>query len=134
MILIDTSAWVDYLRGADTAATREVRRLADEAFDDLVTCEPVAMELLAGAPHENALRDLERLVNSLPSLPLDATTDFRAAGHLFRLARQAGHTVRSLNDCLIATLALRHSATLVHKDRDFGAVASVCGLKTISLR
>ncbi|MPZ96460.1 MAG: PIN domain-containing protein [Propionibacteriales bacterium] len=134
MILFDTSAWIDYLRGVDTAATQDVRRRLTESADEVVTCEPVAMELLAGAPNDSVLRKLEHLVNALPSLAIDSTTDFRAAADIYRSARRAGLTVRSLNDCLIATIALRHGATLVHKDAEFDVIAGVIDIDAVSLR
>jgi predicted nucleic acid-binding protein len=134
MILLDTSVWIDYLRGLDTAATRDVRRRLVESADEIVICEPVAMELLAGAPNDIALRKLEVLVNGLPSLPVDSATDYRTAAEIYRTARRAGMTVRSLNDCLIATVALRHHATVVHKDADFEVIAGITALDSVSLR
>ena len=48
MILVDTSAWVEYLRATGSPVHLRLRRLiADE--DDLATTEVVIMELLAGA-------------------------------------------------------------------------------------
>jgi predicted nucleic acid-binding protein len=37
--------------------------------------------------------------------------------------------VRSLLDCLIAAIAIRHDATLVHRDRDFDTLAAVSPLR-----
>jgi predicted nucleic acid-binding protein len=134
VILFDTSVWIDYLRGEGTAAAHDVRRWLVESVEDIVICEPVAMELVAGAPDDAALSKLERLVNGLPSLPLDSATDFRTAAEIFRSSRRAGRTVRSLNDCLIATIALRHRATLVHKDADYEVIASLTELVSVSFR
>lgn len=134
MILFDTSVWIDYLRGAGTAATRDVRRRLAESAGEIVICEPVAMELLAGAPNDATLRKLELLVNGLPSLALEDATDFRAAADIHRSARRAGLTVRSLVDCLIATIALRHGATVVHKDADYDVIAGITALNVVSLR
>jgi hypothetical protein len=41
-------------------------------------------------------------------------------------------TIRSTIDLLIAQIALEHHATLLHNDRDFDAVAQVCGLKAMT--
>lgn len=52
--------------------------------------------------------------------------DYAAAAELYRAVLLSGHTVRSSVDCLIAAVALRTGAVLVHRDRDFrrlGAVA-----------
>lgn len=134
MILIDTSAWVEYFRATGSAAAVEVRRLLSEETDDVAMCEPVAMEILSGAGGEDVYLKLERLVNGLPSLAVDGATDFRAAAQIYRTARRAGRTVRSINDCLIAALAIRHDARIVHRDTDFEVIAAMSTLEATSLR
>ncbi|MGV0872009.1 type II toxin-antitoxin system VapC family toxin [Mycolicibacterium sp. XJ879] len=134
MILIDTSAWVEYFRATGSAAAVEVRRLLSEETDDVAMCEPVAMEILSGARGEDVYLKLERLVNGLPSLAVDGATDFRAAAQIYRTARRAGRTVRSINDCLIAALAIRHDARIVHRDTDFEVIAAMTTLEATSLR
>ncbi|MBI3201267.1 MAG: PIN domain-containing protein [Myxococcales bacterium] len=54
---------------------------------------------------------------------------FEDAVHLYRSARRAGLTVRSSVDCLIAACALRHDVEVVHRDRDFAALAKISGLR-----
>jgi hypothetical protein len=134
VILVDTSAWVDFLRAADTRASQELRRLFTETPKVVACAEPVAMELLAGARDELQHRRLQRLVDGLPTLPVDPTLDFRAASDLFRLARHTGRPVRSLQDCLIAAVALRHEVTLVHKDVDYEVLGEVSALDQRSWR
>lgn len=127
-VLIDTSAWVEYFRGTGSRAALEVRRLLSGEADTVVMCEPVAMELLSGATSDVTHAKLERLVNGLPSLKLDDTIDFRSAAAIYRTARRTGRTVRSINDCLIAALAIRHSANLVHRDDDYDVIAAITPL------
>lgn len=127
-VLIDTSAWVEYFRATDSPAAREVRRLLSDDADTVVTCEPVAMEILSGATTEAAHAKLERLMNGLPSLKLDDAIDFRSAAAIYRRARQSGNTIRSINDCLIAALAIRHAVTLVHRDADYDVIAAISPL------
>lgn len=151
MILVDTSAWVDFLRGVDSAATAAVRQLISRRHDELVMCEPIAMELLVGAADAPAVArirqpvpakpgqalaasNVERLTDGLPWLGFEPILDFRSAAGLHRLARAGGETVRSIVDCLIAAVALRHDATLVHKDRDFEVLARVTSLRQRSYR
>lgn len=133
MILLDTSAWVDYLRGAPGPATQHVRDLVRDGAPLAVT-EPVVMELLAGAPDDRALERLEALVSGLPLLAVDAHLDYRAAAAIYRSARRRGLTVRRLVDCLIAAVAARTGARLVHKDVDFEVIATVVRLDAVSLR
>ena len=91
-------------------------------------CEPIALELLAGA-RADSLAEVQRLVDGLPSLALDPTLDSRVAADLARRASTSGRTVRSSMDCLIAAVATRHDAVVVHHDRDFEMLASVSPLR-----
>jgi predicted nucleic acid-binding protein len=134
MILVDTSAWIEYFRATGTPAAVEVRRLLSDQTDQVATCEPVAMEILAGAIDDRTHAKLEQLVNGLPSLTVDNHVDFRVAADIYRVARRAGQTVRSLNDCLIAAVAIRHDARIVHRDADFDVIAAMSSLEATSFR
>jgi predicted nucleic acid-binding protein len=134
VILIDTSAWVEYFRATGSAAAVEVRRLLAEEMDQVAMCEPVAMEILSGVSDESTFVKLERLVNGLPSLTIDDSTDFRSAAQVYRAARRAGRTIRSINDCLIAALAIRHSARIIHQDIDFEVIAAMTNLAATSFK
>jgi predicted nucleic acid-binding protein len=55
--------------------------------------------------------------------------DYEAAAGLFRACRRHGETVRNLVDCLIAAVALRVGAALIHADSDFDAIARTTPLR-----
>lgn len=124
MQLIDTSAWIEYLRRTGSPAHLEVRRMIHEDQSAIVTTEPVIMELLAGASDDRALHKLEELAGGLHTLPVDAVLDYRDAAAIHRIVRRSGQAVRTLLDCLIASVAVRTGATLVHRDRDFDVIAA----------
>lgn len=123
MRLVDSSAWIEYLRRTGSPAHLEVRRLLHEEPGEVAMTEPVIMELLSGPTDPGVVAQLERLVDGLPLLPVDADLDYRAAAAVYRAARKRGRTVRSLVDCLIAVVAARTGTVLVHRDRDFGLIA-----------
>jgi predicted nucleic acid-binding protein len=129
MILVDTSAWIEYFRATGSTAAIEVRRLLSDETDQLAMCEPIAMEILCGASHDNTHARLERLVNGLPSLSVDNAVDFRAAVDIYCAARRTGETIRSVNDCLIAAVAIRHGARIVYRDADFEVIAQITSLE-----
>ncbi len=52
MILVDTSAWIEYFRATGSAAAIEVRRLLSDATGQIAVCEPIAVEILCGATNE----------------------------------------------------------------------------------
>lgn len=133
MILVDTSAWIEYFRATGSTAAIEVRRLVSEETGQIAMCEPIAMEILCGADNDKTHLQLERLVNGLPSLSVDNAVDYRAAADIYRAARRTGETIRSITDCLIAALAIRHGARIMHRDADFDVIARVSSLDAESL-
>lgn len=80
--------------------------------------QPVVMEVLMGAPRGTELRT-QQLLARFHHLDVDPMTDYLAAAELYRAVRRTGDTVRSSVDCLIAAVAIRAGAVLVHRDRDF---------------
>ena len=61
---------------------------------NVVTTEPVVMELLAGAANDRVCRQLEILTDGLLLLSIDATLDYRDAALVYRAAPGRGLTVR----------------------------------------
>ena len=125
MILIDTSAWIKFLRGTGSAVCERVDAVLSE---DTATCDPILMEVLAGARDEANLTELRRLLArsiTLPTLP----RHYEAAAGIFRAGRIRGLAIPRLNDCLIAAVAIDHGASLLHADRDFAAIAEVTELR-----
>ena len=127
MILVDTSAWIGHLRGTESVVVAELGSLI-ETGADLVTTEPIVMELLAGADTPE-LDALDTLAHGLPLLSVDVRIDFRQAAGIYRAVRRRGHTVRSLVDCLIASVAMRHDVPVLHEDRDYAAIAACLPLR-----
>ena len=125
MTLIDTSIWIEVFRQRHPL---DLSRLVD--FDDVVTCLPVVQEVLQGFRDEGAYREARDAMLALPVVesPLGIDVVLEAAG-LYRTARARGVTVRSSVDCVIAACALRHDLEVLHRDRDFDAIARVAPLR-----
>jgi predicted nucleic acid-binding protein len=133
--LIDTSAWIEWLRGTGSPADLEIDRLLHDEPDSVAITEPVTMEILAGASSTRELLKLEKLTSGLRTLPFDAALDFHEAAAMFRAMRSAGTPVRSMTDCLIAAVAARTGVPVLHRDRDFDHLAAAFSdLRTRSLR
>jgi len=126
LILVDTSAWVEFLRGTGTVTHARVRSLVSEGAP-LATTDPVVMELLAGARDDAHATKLRRMLAALEHRPA-LGMDFEEAARIHRECRQAGETVRSLMDCLVAAVALREGLTVLARDRDFEAISRRTGL------
>ncbi len=81
------------------------------------------LELLAGARDEQHAGDLRRLLARCRFLRLEEPSDHEVAASLYRACRREGTTIRRLPDCLIAAVAIRAGAALLHRDADFDAIA-----------
>lgn len=119
MTLIDTSAWVEFLRDTGSPACVRVGELVTGGF---VTAHPVRMELLAGARDAQHVTELRRLLARGELVPM-ADTDYEDAASIYRTCRFGGETVRRMFDCLIAAVAIREGLAVLHTDRDFGVIA-----------
>jgi len=128
MILADTSAWVEYDRASGSAVDRRITELID-VVGPLAVTDPVVMEVLAGARSDEREADLHRLLLRFELLRFDAVADFHAGARIYRSCRRAGVTPRGLIDCMIASVALRHQATLLAHDGDLIRVAKVVGIE-----
>ncbi|MGH9106541.1 MAG: type II toxin-antitoxin system VapC family toxin [Acidimicrobiales bacterium] len=119
MILIDTSAWAEFLRGTGSPACERVDALLGTVT---ATCDAVRMEVLAGARDEAHLSDLRGLLARSSVIPI-RPADYDQAAALYRACRHKGETVRKLIDCLIAAVAIRASVPVLHSDGDFAVLA-----------
>ena len=125
MIVVDTSAWVEFLRGTGSTVCNRVDELL---ANDIAICDPMRMEVLAGArdaEHLNSLRRLLARARLLPTTPVD----YEQAAALYRTCRHNGETVRKLIDCLIAAVTVRAGAAILHADTDFDVLARHTPLK-----
>jgi predicted nucleic acid-binding protein len=99
-------------------------------MDQVVTCLPVIQEILQGFDDQRAYRLAREAMFAFPVVesPLSEQV-FELAVDLYRSARRAGLTVRSGVDCLIGACAVRNYLTVLHRDRDFDALARVSRLE-----
>ena len=126
MILIDTSAWIEFLR--DTGST-VCNAVDDLLVDDMAICDAISMEVLAGARDERHLGELARLLARTTMISI-TPADYEQAGEFYRVCRRNGETVRKLIDCLIAAVAVRVNVAILHSDADFAALARHTRLAT----
>lgn len=133
MILVDSSAWIEFQRATGSAADHRLTA-AIEADEPLATMGLVLLEILAGARDERHARELRRLLDRCRFLPLEEPSDHEAAAALYRACRRTGTTIRRLPDCLIAAVAIRAQAAVLHQDSDFDAIARHSSLAIVDYR
>ncbi len=127
MILVDTSAWVEFDRATGSRIDGRLTGLIADT-DEVAVTEPVIMEVLAGARDVRRERDLRRLMQRFALIRFDSAIDFDAATRIYRSCRSNGVTPRGMVDCMIAAVALRHGASLLANDADLDRVAAVMGI------
>lgn len=122
MTLVDTSAWVEWLRGTGSPTSLAVDALIGSG-DPPATCEPILFELLVGTSSRDEERNVQRLVAATRLLTVGAPGTWEAAAATYRACRSRGETIRSMADCLIAAVALREDVEILHCDADYAALA-----------
>ena len=128
MILVDTSAWVEYDRATGSAVDQRLCELI-AADGPLAVTEPVIMEVLAGARDDHREVSLRRLLLRFELLRFDVAADFDGAVRVYRRCRAAGVTPRGMVDCMIAAVTWRTGASLLANDADLHLMARVVGIE-----
>lgn len=129
MVIVDTTVWIDYLRGLQNNETNYFdRELGRQRFGltDLILCE-----VLQGVRDEQASKRVFRELRKFELFETGGEELAVAAARNFRDLRRRGRTVRKTIDCLIATFCLRHGHSLLHRDRDFDHFEHILGLMVI---
>lgn len=126
-VLVDTSAWVEYLRGTGGPHHAWIRE-AIRAEAPLGWTDPILYELTAGARGARRADSLRALLLRGPRLAVQGLQDWEEAARLYRVARSKGLTVRSSVDCLIAAVAFREGCPVLALDRDFTTLSQVSDL------
>jgi len=127
VILVDTSAWVEFDRATGSRVDEQLTDLITTT-DEVAVTEPVIMEVLAGARTDNREHDLRRLMQRFTLIRFDPVIDFDGATRIYRLCRRSGVTPRGMVDCMIAAVAMRHDAHVLTADADLTRVGEIIGL------
>lgn len=127
MILVDTSVWIDYLAGRDSAKSEVLHTSlgsVEFAIGDLILTE-----VLQGVRDGSALRTLEARIRAFRVMQLCGEAIARAAAANYRKLRSKGITIRGTVDVIIATWCIENGVPLLHNDRDFTVMESELGLQ-----
>jgi predicted nucleic acid-binding protein len=129
VVIIDTTIWIDYLRGMQNRETEYLdRELKRQRFGltDLILCET-----LQGIKDQQSFETVLRKLYEFEVFETGGTALAIEAARNFRRLRQQGHTVRKTIDCLIATFCLLEGHSLLHRDRDFDHFEEFLGLSVV---
>ena len=127
MILVDTSAWIEYFRNGAASVVHNVEkslREEDVAIGDIIYCE-----IMQGIYSEPQRKQVEDLLLTLPRFELVGFEIADKSAANYRLLRSKGVTVRKTIDVIIGTFCVENDLLLIHHDRDFDLMAKHIGLK-----
>jgi predicted nucleic acid-binding protein len=129
LIVVDSSAWIDFLNGRSASHVAALRAALGETeiiIGDLMLCE-----VLQGIDGERAARRVEALLRRFEIVPMAG--EAIAAARNFRILRRKGVTVRKTIDLLIGTWCIANRRPLLHNDSDFRPMARHLGLIEVPL-
>ena len=126
MVIVETSAWVEYFRGGVPDVVEKVDRCLEQdlvGIGDLVYCE-----VMQGIRSSRERGEVSSLLLSLPRFDMVGFSMAEKSASNYRLLRSKGVTVRKTIDVLIGTFCAEHGLQLVHHDSDFDLMAKHIGL------
>jgi len=127
VILVDTSAWIDFFQGIRTSWTKDVAHAA--RLEDVVVGDLILVELLQGVRQESGRRQMIEALSQYRRENLCGFAIAEAAAANYRLLRSRGIAVRGTIDVVIATWCLENDAAIIHNDRDLAAMEGLLGLR-----
>ncbi len=129
MIVVDTSAWIDYFNGVSAPHAELVDELLGERV--LAVGDLILAELLQGFTTEQDARRALSLLEPLAFLEMAGRDVAIQSAANYRRLRRRGVTVRKTMDMLIGTYCLMHDHEILHNDRDLDVLARHLGLKVL---
>jgi predicted nucleic acid-binding protein len=123
LLLIDTSVWIDFFKGIDTANVKIFTSYLENDFPVFI-CPVIIQEILQGIKSDKEYARIKDSLFALNVLNDDAVETAIGAAEIYRILRKKGVTIRKSNDCLITFYALKYSLKILHNDRDFDKILS----------
>jgi predicted nucleic acid-binding protein len=140
-LFVDSSVWIDHLRGVDSRETRLLRRLLrrldplaaavdadDEEAVEIVVGDLVLLEVLRGIDDDRQRARVRGILLAFEPVRVGGAATALAAVEHHAALRRLGLTVRKAIDCLIAAWCIERGVPLLHADRDFLPFARHRGL------
>ena len=128
MILVDSSVWIDYFRGAPTSEAERLDRLLGAEL--LLTGDLILTEVLQGFRSERDFNAAKKILGAFDTIILGGRSTCIQAAKNYRVLRQKGVTVRKTIDTIIASKCIEQGIELLYSDRDFDAFVKHLGLRS----
>jgi hypothetical protein len=128
VILVDSSVWIDYFRGAATPTSDRLDSLL--GTEALCVGDLILTEILQGFTTDRDFERARRELSELDLIEIGGEKVAVGAARNYRLLRARGVTVRKTIDCLIATRCIFDGYALLYSDRDFDPFVRHLGLES----
>lgn len=129
MVIVDSTVWIDFFRGAENPQTKWLETEAQRKRLGLT--DLILGEVLQGIRED---QEFQKVQAELLKFELFVTGGIELAvqaAQNFRELRKKGFTVRRVADCWIATFCIREGHELLHRDRDFEPFERELGLRVV---
>jgi predicted nucleic acid-binding protein len=130
MILVDTSVWIDFLKGVNSPERLLLHNLI-ESGEDISISELILTEILQGIRNDEKFNILLKYFLEFPIFVPGSMNTYLDAAQIYRNCRKKGKTIRTTVDCIIAAICIENDLVLLHKDNDFNIIAQCTGLKIL---
>ena len=131
MIVVDSTVWIDHLRGTTTRQVEHLRHVIRNRAALLVVGDLVLCEVLQGIAHGRQAREVEAALRGLVVESMVGADVAAKAAAKDRVLRGLGITVRKTIDMLIGTYCIETGHRPLHDDRDFEPFAEHLSLQTL---
>jgi predicted nucleic acid-binding protein len=132
MILVDTSIWIDFLRGENSLERRILHKLIEDEEEISIT-GIILTEVLQGIKEDKKYQITKNYLLEFPIYEPVGSNTYIDAARIHRECRNNGKTVRSTIDCIIAAICLENDLSVLHKDRDYDIIQECVGLKVLKV-
>lgn len=129
MVIVDTTVWIEYLRGADIPETAWLDR--ELTRQPLGITDLILAEVLQGVQDDASFANTRDELLNFYVFETGGADLAIASALNYRKLRGRGFTVRKTIDCLIATFCLESRHELLHRDRDYDAFEKALGLRVV---
>ncbi|HEY6763890.1 MAG TPA: PIN domain nuclease [Candidatus Sulfotelmatobacter sp.] len=129
MVIVDSTVWIDYLRGTENAETGWLDGQLQRQRLGLI--DLILGEVLQGIRDDGDFARVRRELSGFQIFETGGNVLAIAAAQNYRDLRAHGYTVRSTIDCWIATFCLRAKHELLHRDHDFDCFEKALGLRVV---
>jgi|WetSurMetagenome_2_1015567.scaffolds.fasta_scaffold50619_2 predicted nucleic acid-binding protein len=133
MILVDTSIWIDFLRGENSLERRILHRLIEDE-EEISINGIILTEILQGIKEDKKYQIAKKYLLEFPLSEPGGVDTYINAARIYRECLNKGKTIRSTIDCIIASICLENDLSILHKDRDFDIIQECTGLKVVKVK